>query len=149
MPQQWEMWRFCACGYDFGIPERLARQSDLAEKTAGTPFHQVARWLDSIDPLSGDRRSPWVQFVKDRYQIFCVVIYCCWLAIFVAGNLLFPHAPISPQGSVFVDKLGTLHTAQDYYRFKLWERMFIVASCVVFPLIAGRSILRHLRKPQS
>ena len=48
-PQQWEMRRHCACGYDFGPPEPPARQTNVGQESAHSISNQVGHIFASLD----------------------------------------------------------------------------------------------------
>lgn len=82
--------------------------------------------------------------MKISRKTFSIAIFCFYIAIMGIGIGVFPDAPIRQERSAYVGKLGTVHTAQKYHCFKIWERTFIITGSIVFFLAIG-NVVRHYR----
>jgi hypothetical protein len=78
----------------------------------------------------------------ERFGLGCFV---CFVVLAIVGAIAFPYAPIHPAGVIYVDKLGHPHTAEYYWRFRLWERSFMVVGSVVALQAVGSAIHRYSR----
>ena len=78
LPQQWEMWRRCACGYDFGPPEHKQRSIDTNSEAAKIPIEKLSQeYL---------RR---MLLVQRAWLPLIVIVFAC---ILLFGVVLFPHS---------------------------------------------------------
>jgi hypothetical protein len=64
---------------------------------------------------------------KKFLRILPTTALIIFFVILIYGSLLYPGAPIKPDGSFFTDKLGAIYTYEQFRVFQKWEVAYIVS----------------------
>jgi hypothetical protein len=68
---------------------------------------------------------------KRFLKILPSVTFIIFVLVFISGIIFYPGAPIQPNGSLFIDKVGTEYTYEQFRSFQKWEVAFIVSWSII------------------
>jgi len=57
--------------------------------------------------------------------------FVLFILAFAFGILAYSYAPIRPYGSTFIDKIGNVHSSNEFVFFKKWEFTFVMLWSIV------------------
>jgi hypothetical protein len=60
-----------------------------------------------------------LKFIRNTAVVFFILI-------FAFDTLIYPYAPIKPDGNTFTDKIGKVYSYSEFLFFKKWEFTFVI-----------------------
>jgi uncharacterized membrane protein len=75
-------------------------------------------------------------------KLACVGVVAPFIALTLIGLILFWDAPLKLHDGIVTGKLGRIHTMEEYHRFHVWERCYIIFGSA-FAVIAIAGVIQR------